>query len=86
MRLPSLLITSVLAVGLAVPAMAQQSSTASRSATAVPFNPGNGYGVGSLAYVCRPQCGFPSIVIGFAPPEIRKCVAKCIAAKKAAQH
>jgi hypothetical protein len=64
----------------------QQSSGTRRSATAVPFNPGNGYGVGSLVSVCRPQCGFSNLVIGFAPPEVRKCVSKCIAAKKAAQH
>jgi hypothetical protein len=46
----------------------------------------NGFGRGSLVNVCRPQCG---VKMGFyvqvTAPE-RACVAKCIAAKKAAQH
>jgi hypothetical protein len=44
-----------------------------------------GGGPGSLMSACRPSCGVVNSP-DFVPPHARKCVFKCIAAKKAAQH
>ncbi len=86
-----LLITSAVVIGLAMPATAQQSGSTHRSVnTATNTAPlgGVGYrgGAGSLVHTCRPQCGVPNGLSGFASPEARKCVHNCIAAKIAAQH
>jgi len=83
-----LLITSAVVIGLAMPATAQQ-STSSHSGNSgryhAPFG-AYGYGPGSLISTCQPQCGVPNGHQGLIPPEARKCVFKCIAAKRAAQH
>jgi len=57
---------------------------ASKATNIGPFG-SNGYGNGSLISICMPQCGFKRGQ-GFVPPEARKCVFQCVAAKKAAQH
>src|SRR6516225_7886972 len=75
MRLQVLIIISALAFWLAAP----------RSLNAAPFGVYGG-GPGSLISVCQPQCGVRNGHVGLIPPEARKCVFKCIAAKKAAQH
>jgi hypothetical protein len=83
MGLQPLLITSILAVGLAMPAMAQQSNSTPRSIHA-PFGT-HGGGRGSLIAECRPLCGVPNNQ-NWTPPEARKCVFTCIDRKLAAQH
>ena len=75
MRLQVLIIISALAFWLAGP----------RSLNAAPFGVYGG-GPGSLISVCQPQCGVRNGHVGLVPPEARKCVFKCIAAKRAAQH
>ena len=82
MKLPSLL-TSALAVGLAMPATAQQASNVHRRVNTAPFG-AYASGPGSLMAACRAPCGVMNV--GIVPPEPRKCVFKCIAAKRAAQH
>jgi hypothetical protein len=80
MRLQPFLITSILAVGLVVPATAQQSNSKPRTAIC-PCGACNG-GPSSLIGQCRPPCGVPNK----APPEARKCIFTCVRGKLAAQH
>jgi hypothetical protein len=85
-----LLVTSAFVIGLAMPATAQQSGSTHRSGNTAPNRApfgAYGYGAGGLISACQPQCGVANVSGGgFVPPEARKCVFKCIAAKRAAQH
>jgi hypothetical protein len=84
MRLQPFLITAILAVGLAMPAMAEHSNSTRRSAINAPFGTYGG-GRGSLIAECRPSCGVPNNH-NWVPPEARKCVFTCIDRKLAAQQ
>jgi hypothetical protein len=68
MRLQAFLTNSILAVGLANPAMAQSNSTR-RAAMNAPFGTYGG-GRGSLIAECRPSCGVPNNS-NWVPPEAR---------------
>jgi hypothetical protein len=59
MRLQPFLITSILAVGLAMPAIAQQPDSTRRSAINAAFETYRG-GRRSLIAECRPSCGVPN--------------------------
>jgi hypothetical protein len=83
MRLQPFLITSILAVGLVVPATAQQSNSKPRAAIC-PYGACNG-GSSGLIGQCRPPCGVPNNQ-NWAPPEARKCIFTCVRRKFAAQH
>ena len=83
-----LVITSAVVIGLAMPATAQQSDSTHRSGNTAkntaPFGAYGYGGAGSLISACQPQCGVANGNTGFIPPAARKCVFKCIAAKRAA--
>jgi hypothetical protein len=70
MRFQPFLITSILAVGLAMPAMAQQSDSIHRSTINAAFETYGG-GRGSLIAECRPSCGVPNNP-SWTPAEARK--------------
>ena len=81
MSLQVLMITSALVVGSVVSATAQQSG---RHRSHAPFGAYGG-GVGSLFSICARPCGvYPGV--DFLPLDTRKCIFKCIQAKRAAQH